>query len=390
MASNSKFAQPSVSPSAVTTPRRTRRDIVRANDMAIRAATLDAIVDVGWDEVALTSVAKRAKLTVGAVYARAENKPELGNSVWTEVLKDWLQDSLASLLVAAHQGDPADLIAACAAFESDDVRLQAAVEFLVASLFDDALDEVVGEDARTMLRQLLARDWRVTPEPAKASAHATAGNALLLALTLGRMLSLRSLPNLPPLTAEQAAAQVAMCSANPWTGTAPQGHPVHFLREVDDLDETQAELTEAVIRVVGSVGYRRATIARMGRAAGIGGGSVLSRFQDKAHLVAYAACTRLVPPLELWINYGPEEREFGGHLSRAMWVREVLRPVHRPFWMVNLELARMAMFLPELTLFQLSAAPHHYANLGVMFLGAFGDDLHDLPYAGPFSAGFAT
>ncbi len=217
-----------------------------------------------------------------------------------------------------------------------------------------------------------------------------AANVLMLSFAMGRLIVRRSSPDLPPLAPAQAKAHVAMASSSGPGADLPAGYPVKFLRDAADLDPDLRTVVDAVLDVIGRVGYRRATIARMGRAAGLSGGSLLSRFNDKAHLVSYSALTRLVTPLELWVEYGLAEAEFGPHLSRAMWVANVLRTENAPLWRLHLELARASQVIDELAAFRPSPEPHLYANLGVLFVGSFADDIHGLPYDVPFAAGFAT
>lgn len=369
-------------------PRRSRRDSVRQNDERIRQAMIDEIVAIGWDDVALTGIAKRAGLSVGALYARAETRAELGNLVWSAVVRDWLREALGDVVAAAQTGQPELLAEAFAALESAPELPAAAVEFLIASHFDDELDEVVGQDARRLIEELRS----VSPEGpgAKAQPHTQAANVLLLAFSLGRLMARRSAPDLPPLTAMQARALTAHSMASGPGGALPTGYPVNFVREVPDLDPELHTVVDAVLGVVGRVGYRRATIARMGRAAGMSGGSLLSRFNDKAHIVSYCALTRLVTPLELWHEYATAEAEFGPKLSRAMWVSDVLRRDNAPMWRLHLELARAAQVTEELAAFRPSLEPHLYANLGVMLVGSFSEDIHGLPYDVPFSGGHAT
>lgn len=345
------------------------------------------MVAVGWDDIALTGIAKRAGLTVGALYARAETRSELGNSVWSAVVRDWLRDALAEVLAAAQTGKPAALADAFAGLESTPELPAAAVEFLIAAHFDDELDEVVGQDARRFFdewRNFSLQGGGAPPPPTQAA------NVLLLAFALGRLMARRSSADLPPLSAAQARALAAHATASGPGGAIPEGYPVHFLREVPELDPELQSVVDAVLEVVGRVGYRRATIARMGRAAGMSGSSLSSRFHDKAHLVSYCALTRLVTPLDLWHNYAPAEARFGPKLSRAMWVADVLRVDNAPMWKLHLELARAAQVITELVAFRPSPEPHLYANLGVMLVGSYSGDLHGLPYDIPFMGGHAT
>lgn len=369
-------------------PRRSRRDSVRENDARIRQAMIDEIVAIGWDDISLTGIAKRAGLSVGALYARAETRAELGNLVWSAAVRDWLREALGNVVTAAQTGQPELLAEAFAALESEPGLPAAAVEFLIASHFDDELDEVVGKDARKLIEELR----NVSPEgPGEtAQPYTQAANVLLLAFSLGRLMAKRSAPDLPPLTAIQARALTAHSTASGPGSALPAGYPVGFVRQVPDLDPELQTVVDAVLDVIGRVGYRRATIARMGRAAGISGGSLLSRFNDKAHMVSYCALTRLVTPLELWDNYASAEEEFGPLLSRAMWVSDVLQVENAPMWRLHVELARAAQVIEELAAFRPSPEPHLYANLGVMLVGSFSGDIHGLPYDVPFSGGHAT
>ena len=200
----------------------------------------------------------------------------------------------------------------------------------------------------------------------------------------------RSAEDLTPLSDMQARALSAHAAASGSGGAIPSGYPVHFVKDVPDLDPELRSVVDAVLGVVGRVGYRRATIARMGRAAGMSGSSLSSRFHDKAHIVSYCALTRLVTPLDLWHNYAPAEAQFGPKLSRAMWVADVLRAENAPMWKLHLELARAAQVIAELVAFRPSPEPHLYANLGVMLVGSYSGDIHGLPYDIPFMEGHAT
>ncbi len=155
------------------------------------------------------------------------------------------------------------------------------------------------------------------------------------------------------------------------------------------MDEAGFAVSTAVVEVVSRVGYRRATIARMGRAAGMSAGAIFAGFESKAQLVGHAARQRLVTPRDLWFEF-PAAQEYGPKLSRAMWVADVLRPANASCWAVNLELARVAQFLPELADFRPSSVAHQHTNLGVMLLASYAGDIHDLPYDVPFQAGFTT
>ena len=371
--------------------RSTRAQAVRANDRAIRQATLDLVAARGFDAVTFTEVAKRAGLSVGAVYGRAETKSELCNQVWTASVLEHLRSGLAGVLAAAHSGSPDRVAAAFEVLNDAPERSAAAVEFLIAALFDDELDEVVGVDARALFASLTAWPAHVGQQTANISA----ANVLLLSLALGRILARRGSPDLAQLTSDQLEVTARMAGAPPRHEPMPASSHVTFVRdapvvgEFDEPDTTGFAVSTAVVEVVSRVGYRRATIARMGRAAGMSAGALFAGFDTKAQLVGHAARQRLVTPHELWFEF-PAAREYGPKLSRAMWVADVLRPENANYWAINLELARVAQFIPELADFRPSSVPHQHTNLGVMLLANYSADLHDLPYDVPFQAGFTT
>ena len=318
-------------------PARTRKETVRANDEAIQWAALSAITEQGFDSLTFNGVARRAGLTVGAVYGRVENKSELGNLVWRHSLHDWFSASLDRVLDAALSGDPRSLAAAVEAWEDEPILSGSAVELLIASLFDDELAEVVGADARALINA------RTRPDSARLRDRQTAAaSVLVLSFSLGRLLARRSSPDLAPLEPGQVQILANMHSA-PVVRTRLRKAPVGFRRDDVAVDPARQVILEAVVDVMGRVGYRRATIARMGRAAGMSGGALFGKFEDKAQLVAEAADELLLSPYEMWTHYSAVEAEFGPMVSRAMWVADVLEPANSRRWALNLELARVSV-----------------------------------------------
>lgn len=69
------------------------------------------VLEAGWDGVTFTGVAKRARLTVGAVYGRAENPAELGIDLWEHALGPWFAQAVAELFEAVDANDPEAVVA---------------------------------------------------------------------------------------------------------------------------------------------------------------------------------------------------------------------------------------------------------------------------------------
>ena len=369
---------------AVRRPRRSRADIVRANDAAVRISVMHCVAEVGWDAMTLSGVAKRAGLTVGAVYNRAESKSELGNIVWTDAVRAPIAEGVDRILGAAEAGDAVSLKSAFDRWEGDEVLIANAVEFLIASLFDDELDEVVGADMRAILKRL-----RIDPDGSPLPPHVVAANTLNMSMAFGRLLARRSNPGMPPLTDGQLAVSAAFADARSTEPRPEHQPPVDFYRHAE-IPPEQRQIDSATLDVIARVGYRRATIARIARAAGLSTGSLFSHYDSKAQLVSESVAALLQTPSQMWEEYAPVAEEHGPLISRAMWVSDVLRPENARHWALDLELARVGRFIPELSGLQAQVEGHHHTNLGVMLVGSFGGDLHDLPFEDPFSAGSTT
>lgn len=360
-----------------------RAEKVRENDRRIRSALGSIIAETGWSSVTFSGVARRAGLTVGAVYGRAESPAELGNDLWADEIGEFLVTSTATLLDAVESGDEARIRRFATDWDEQVQRVSVLVELLVASLFDDELGEGVGQSARmTMSTVCLPRD--------RGDAHRAAVATLMLSFFLGRALALRSTGALAPLADEQIAVFASYAAAPPADIDPVDRVPLSFLRVAEPGESASSELDRCVIEVLGRLGYRRCTIARIARAAGVTKGSLASHAATKARLIADAATRTLYTPLEVWESYAPVVRAKGPLVARALFLAEFLRPENRDLWKVNLELAHVALTVPELAAFATPSDTLPHTHLGVMLVACFVEGLADLPFAGPFGAGSAT
>jgi len=363
--------------------KRSRADQVEENDRRLRAALENAIVEGGWSSVTFTGVAKRAGLTVGAVYARAESPAELGNDLWSSSTQEFFDSSLGEMLDAAAAGEPSGVRDFARNWDERTTQVAVLVELLIASLFDDELDEVVGESARRLLSA------RCVPSPTVAQHHA-AVSTLVISFFLGRALALRSTGALPPLTDDQTHVLASYWKASMSDVDRSEVTPLRFLRDPIGSDPMSDALDRSVISVLGRVGYRRCTIARIAREAGVTKGAISTHYSNKARFVADAAERTLLTPLEVWSQYEPVVRARGPLTARALFLAEFLRPEHRDAWLVNLELAHVALAVPELAAFAAPSDTLQHTHLGVMLVACFVAELEHLPFAGAFSAGSAT
>jgi len=369
----------------VATAGRTRAQIVADNDKAIRDALCSVVLEVGWDAVTFTGVAKRAGLTVGAVYGRAENPAELGIDLWESTLGPWFAQGVADLFDAAAADDPESVVARMKEWGSADAAALS-VELLIASLFDEDLAEVVRADALGVLARYCLPS---TSAPRVTVNHAAAG-ALLMSFAFGRAIAHRAGVDLPPLSLRDGQVLAGHRHAAALRVRLPKSKELHWVRPLDELDPHTRSVIRGTVDVVGRVGYRRATIARIGRAAEVPRGGVLSHYKDKAGLVAEAARLALVPPGEVWSQYADVVAEHGPLLSRAIFLADFLKPANARLWAVNLELARMSRFVPELNEFCPGGSVLEQTHLGVMLTASLVSGIDTLPYAGPFTAGSTT
>lgn len=239
-----------------------------ANDEKLRDAALELIVESGWESLALQTVATRAGLTVGAIYARAENKSELGIDLWRSRCLPALIAGLTDLgptlrgPVTAYRGvlghwfEPAPALAG-------------ALDLAVSARFDQDLGDVVLDDILVLARELRAASFPdAATDPARSRLHLALG-AAFLSLSGTRF----PIPAVQPL--ERALS-------------APTAIDSPVL--VDDVpnDPEALAMLDAARDVLVRVGHRRATAARIARAAGVMTSTLFARFPTKAVLFAAA------------------------------------------------------------------------------------------------------
>lgn len=153
-------------------PRGRRTAKAKANDATIRAAAIEVMIDSGWDAMTFSEVARRAKLTVGAVYGRAESKSELGADLWTSTLHPALSVHLADLTDSIAAAKAPGVMSALESWSRPSGALQAAVALSIAALFDDDLREVIGRDMTDLLDRHCGATGGRTGAPFAAAARA--------------------------------------------------------------------------------------------------------------------------------------------------------------------------------------------------------------------------
>ena len=355
-------------------PRRRRTAKAYANDEAIRTAAIAVMIDSGWDAMTFSEVARRARLTVGAVYGRAESKAELGADLWTSTLYPALSGRVAELTASISAGQAPQVATAMASWSRPSGALQAAVALSVAALFDEDLREVIGRDMSGLLDEHCGTDGSRT----SASAAAT---ALSIGAAFGRVLSADSGAKAVAPSRSAAQREIDMSLARGRGRALPRSPEVEFMRAPSTSDPHLDLLQMSALDVIGRVGYRRATVARICRLAQVSSGSMFARFDSKAELVVSAAASMLVSRQEQSRALKSVSKEAGPAVAQAMLLRAFLDPTAREQRALRLELSRVARHEPALQSIDVLGSAEQQSMLGLGLASSYSDHLAELPFA---------
>lgn len=346
-------------------------------------AAIDVITDSGWDAMTFSEVARRAKLTVGAVYGRAESKSELGADLWSSSLYPELSGQVEALTASIATGKAPEVLSAMTAWSQPSRALQAAVSLSIAALFDEDLREVIGRDMTGLL------DAHCGTDGSRAAVSA-ASAALSIGAAFGRVLAAE--PGAKTAAPSRSAAQreIDMSLARGRTRALPRGPEIEFMRAPATHDPHLDLLEMAALDVIGRVGYRRATVARICRAAQVSSGSMFARFNSKAELVVSAASSMLVPQREQARVLKDMGKVSGPAVAKAMLLRAFLDPRAREQRALRLELSRVARHEPELQAIDVVGSTEQQSMLGLGLACSYSDELAHLPFAVALEAASKT
>lgn len=362
--------------SASELPRRRRSERALLNDAAIRQSTIDLIAEEGWDGVTFAKVAKRSNLTVGAVYVRAENTAELGTDLWINSLFPYLKDAMSSLMSAVYSKNLNLIQTQVETWDNPDPELIASIEILIASLFDEDLAEIPKRDMKEFLN-------RYCTDKSGYNKNQAAANALILGELFGRALGAANkiLPDTP--AREVAENCIAMIEATTVTADIPKNVFVTTAKEDKDPDPHTRVLHQATLKVIGKVGYKRATIARICRTAQVSSGSLFPRFETKSALIA-SAVKALIPSAEesyaeideLGKKYGKIEANYIAFLSVFQYLNEQKRRLF-------LELARIEIHEPDLAEIDFAKTSKRHFTLGMSLIDIYFPEIAKLDFYAP-------
>jgi AcrR family transcriptional regulator len=261
----------------------TRRRSVSSqeNDERLLDAALEEIAGVGIDRLGMSSVARRAGLTTGALYGRYENVNELAADVWTNRVRDAQFQFLDRAVRRLVDGDVSTTVAEVVRELSVPTRATvAALELLASARRIDELDEIVGPDIDRWLRL-----WGAGPRARDQRRRAQ------VLFTMGSLWGalIHALPRARPADWEMLLTLVAESYARPYDEPPSRFAPERTaaIRAVAD-DRSESALIDSVSTVVARVGFERATTSRIARRAGLTSGAIYARYRAKDELLTHA------------------------------------------------------------------------------------------------------
>lgn len=247
-----------------------------ATRLRLLACAVDEINDVGPDRLGFTSIARRASLSTGALYARYENVDELLLEVWmTEglpALRRLLVDLEESL---SSESGVAARLRLSEQLSGSDRGLLILVNLLVASRRIEATYEEIAPS--------------VSEEIAKFSARVPAiefflGTVLGMAMGISGT-GLSGLDWQGPIAIIAAATRKTVEPQEIPESTEKVPETIYFPQDADEID---MRLFNAVAHVIARVGASQATVSRIARRAKVNPASIYMRYEDKDAL--FAAC----------------------------------------------------------------------------------------------------
>jgi AcrR family transcriptional regulator len=354
-------------------PRRRRSERALINDAAIRQSTIELISQEGWDGVTFAKVAKRSNLTVGAVYVRAENTAELGTDIWMNSLKPILIEAISNFLSAVYSQNSELIKEQVELWDEPEPALIASIEILIAAMFDDDLAEIPRRDMKEFLS-------RYCTDKHGYSKLQAAANSLIIGEIFGRALGAANKISPDTPSSEVAENCLAMINATEIQPNIPKDIFIKTAKEDTDPDPHTRVLHKATLEVIGKVGYKRSTIARICRTAQVSSGSLFPRFQSKNALIA-SAVKALIPSAEESYQeldeysekYGRIEANYIAFLSLFNYLGETSRKLF-------LELTRIEIHEPDLADINFAKTSKRHFTLGMSLLNVYLPEISKLNF----------
>jgi AcrR family transcriptional regulator len=326
-----------------TTVTRRRSASSQENDERLLEAALDEISGVGIDRLGMSSVARRARLTTGALYGRYENVHELAAEVWTRRVRDTQFEFLDRAVRCLVDRDPSIALAEVVSELSAPTRTTlAALELLATARRIDELDEIVGPDVAGWLLE-----WGAGPRARDGRRRAQ------VLFTLGSLwgVLIHAIPRAHPVDWPAALAVVGQSYTRPYDVPASRFAPERTSAvRAETGDRSESALIDSVSKIAARVGFERATTSRIARRAGFTSGAIYARYRAKDELLTRAVDVLLAQRLsdDLAANQQTYFRSPNLGAATARTVGGFLTPARREWRHFRIEAQLAARHRPNL------------------------------------------
>ena len=256
---------------------RRRADAARNDDLLLDAA-LELLREKGPDRIAALDLARLAKLTTGAVYARYENNEEILVGLWQHrisgPMRAFFEASLPALTPGLHRADAQAIMAK--AISNPHGPLRPGVSLLIASARIPELHEIIVPEIQGWLHEMGISDDR--------SDVASLYKLEIISFVLGCLYF----------------AATDMFDFDDWETIKPLAHYILEHPSIEDLAEipiaappsiavtTDNEIRDALVngaaRVIARGGVERATTQRIARAAALPPSALFSEYRTRQAL----------------------------------------------------------------------------------------------------------
>ena len=265
----------------MTQPRR-RADAARNDDLLLDAA-LELLREKGPDRITALDLARLAKLTTGAVYARYENNEEILVGLWQHRISGPMRSFFEAALPAMHPGpNRAEAQAIIAkTISNPHGPLRPGVSLLIASARIPELHEIIVPEVQGWLREMGISDDR--------SDVVSLYKLKIISFVLGCLYF--------------AAAD--MFDFDDWETIKPLAHYILEHPSIEDVADipiaappsiavtTDNEIRDALVngaaRVIARGGVERATTQRIARAAALPPSALFSEYRTRQALFSDVA-----------------------------------------------------------------------------------------------------
>lgn len=259
------------------------------NDNAIRAAAVDAILTVGVDGIAFRDVARAAKLTHGALYARFEDVEELLVDLWSESLKE-RAISLFECISFAVKTPSKESVAVV----MDRLRHPEAADIvMIKVLWTSRRHVILHEEVDSFIHDYLVVSVAEMSE-AQQSRTLVLFSFVLIALFASYQTTL--------VTEDYDCFEVTILQTLelPTDNVTTIACQEPLVREIaNSPDDFRTQLAYHTFMAVGRSGYSRATISRISRRAECSPGAIYKIYPSKEDLIIGSVKINMSSP---WIR----------------------------------------------------------------------------------------